>query len=121
MAKPSGLLRPLTSIAAITLAAALSSSAAAQDAFDGMWSIEIVAETGECQTRTVAIEVADGKVMFAGFGATAEGEVRSNGRVKAALIRGETVVTARGALDEEVGSGRWRSEDCHGSWTARRY
>ena len=121
MVKRLGLSRQLISVAAFSVCAAFAPPAAAQDGFDGMWSIEIVAEQGDCRPRTVSIEVSDGKVSFAGFGATAEGDVRSNGTVKAALMHGETVVTARGDLDEELGSGRWRSSDCRGSWTARRH
>jgi uncharacterized Zn-binding protein involved in type VI secretion len=121
MAKRLGLSRQLISIAALGFCAAFAQPAAAQNGFDGMWSIQIVADQGDCRPRTVSVQISDGKVSFAGFGATAEGDVVSNGRVNAAVTRGEMVVTVRGALDEELGSGRWRSSDCRGSWTARRH
>ena len=106
--------------AALSLFGVLSGSAAAQADFDGYWSVDVVAVDGACRARTIKLEVRDGEVSFAGFGATAEGAIGSNGRLRANIMRGDNVVRARGALRGELGRGDWSSSKCADHWTARR-
>jgi hypothetical protein len=97
-----------------------SGDAEAQAAFDGYWSVEVVAEEGPCRARTIRIEVTEGEVSFAGLGAIAEGAVTASGRLRAAIMRGANVITARGALRGGLGTGSWSSDRCSGHWLARR-
>jgi hypothetical protein len=102
------------------VAATVQAPAVAQTDFDGYWSVEVVTVDGKCIPRTIVLEVRDGEVSFAGFGATAEGAIGSNGRLRASIIRGENVIKAKGSLDGELGKGSWNSTKCAGHWTARR-
>ena len=95
----------------------LSSAVQARSLFDGRWSIEAVADPSRCSVRyTVAVQVANGEISGAYFGAIARGAVDSNGK----LILRIDVVRANGALAASTGLGRWKSPTCNGTWTARR-
>jgi hypothetical protein len=76
-----------------------------------------VADPGRCSDRYVlAIQVADGRISGAFFGATASGQVDEKGKLNLHI----DVVRASGALAAASGIGRWKSPTCNGSWTARR-
>lgn len=87
--------------------------------FDGIWWVEIVAENGDCAARAVPIEVSSGRLRLSDL-ADAAGTVRDNGALKAAFTDGVAVLTASGALGDTAGSGRWKTSDCSGHWSARR-
>jgi hypothetical protein len=95
----------------------MSSAGQARSSFDGRWHVEAVADRGKCSDRySVAIEVANGQISGAFFGATAGGKVDDKGRLNLHI----DVVRATGALAAMTGLGRWKSPTCNGSWTARR-
>ena len=95
----------------------LSSAGQARSPFDGRWRVEAVADPSKCPIRySVAIQVANGQISGAFFGAIARGAVDSNGK----LILRIDVVRATGALAASTGLGRWKSPTCNGTWTARR-
>jgi hypothetical protein len=109
----SGLL--LAAVAAFALP--LSSVGQARYPFDGRWRVEAVADPSKCSIRyTIAIQVANGRISGAFFGAVARGGVDGNGN----LILRIDVVRATGALAARTGLGRWKSPTCNGTWTARR-
>lgn len=110
----------ISMIAASSLCAVSGSAAVEKAKFDGYWSVDVVAVDGACRARTIRLEVREGEVTFAGFGATAEGAIGSNGRLQASIKHGDNVVRARGALKGELGQGKWASSKCAGHWTARR-
>ena len=114
------LFRPLSLVACLTLFAATIGVANAETDFDGTWSVQIVSEDGTCPARTVAIQVQESRVHYAGFGATAEGAINDDGALRASFRHRNNIVKAKGALKGELGYGSWSSERCGGSWTARR-
>lgn len=117
--KKSGQL-PSVLAAALIFFQAMSEAVAASSDFDGNWSVKVIAEYGECRERTIFLQVHEGTVSFAGFGATATGAVGSDGRLQAQLAHREEVVKAKGALRGTIGNGIWSSLNCAGSWIARR-
>ena len=111
----------------VALAAALGAATAqpghAASDYDGTWSVTIVAEDGNCPSRTVAINVVDGRVSYSGlFGAEANGAIGAGGALKVSFSHKDERVTAKGALKGRRGFGSWasRTRSCGGSWTARR-
>ena len=111
--------RYLFPFAALTFATS-AGAAPANSAFDGLWSVEIVAENVDCRARTVALEVEEGQISIVGFGARASGEVASDGDLEITISHSDKVVNASGSLSGTVGSGSWVSPDCAGTWVARR-
>jgi len=104
--------------------AGLAMPGAAATSFDGSWSVSIVARSGECRApATVPIRVTEGRVSYAGaFRARANGAVDESGRLAIRFSHKDRIVAASGSLEGGRGSGRWTSptEECSGTWTARR-
>ena len=76
----------------------LSSAGQARSPFDGRWSIEAVADPSRCSVRyTVAVQVANGEISGAYFGAIARGAVDSNGKL---ILRIDVVRATGGACGQ---------------------
>lgn len=108
---------------AAALAAGVAGPAQAATAFDGRWSVKISAETGNCFSYTVPIEVADGQISYSGrFSATASGEIGAGGTLNVSFARKDDLVQAKGSLQDRIGYGSWQSptKDCAGTWVARK-
>ncbi len=120
-----GLSKPLAAVSlAVALAAAIPQAGLAAQGFDGAWSVKITAESGECSTRmTLPIEVSRGRISYTGaFNARASGAVGANGRLNVSFAHSDDVVNARGSLKGSSGYGSWKSptQECGGTWTAKR-
>ncbi len=116
-------------IAFAALAIALVSSpepAQARSAFDGSWSILIITDQGECdRAYRYGIRIVDGQILYDGeAGVSFTGQVERNGRVTAAVQRGQQSATANGRLANGRGAGAWQGRShtgaCAGKWEAER-
>ncbi|MDP4004020.1 hypothetical protein [Methylobacterium sp. NEAU K] len=116
-------------VAAAGLAAGLSLPAclpavAAQGATNGIWSVELVTESGLCSARySYALAIRQGQVQLVsgGAGARVSGHVGADGRVGLSVTNGTASGTGTGRLQSSNGSGTWQVASlCSGRWTARR-
>jgi hypothetical protein len=113
--------RQRTFVAVALAVFATSSPGAFGKDFDGIWSVNIVAEDESCPTHIVPVQVSDGTISFSGFGATATGEVAPSGAIRLNISLNETVVRINGKARGRVASGSWRSAPagCEGRWSAQ--
>ncbi|GJE26670.1 hypothetical protein [Methylobacterium organophilum] len=118
-------------IAQLALSAGLAAAAAVpatagEGTYDGTWSVELVTESGLCDTRySYSLTVQDGQVRpvsrAASSGATVTGRVGADGSVGLNVATAAASGSASGRLQARSGAGTWRvSALCSGHWTARR-
>ncbi len=107
--------------ASVLSAAALAatSSAFADNSYDGNWNVTIITKAGTCEpTFSYPVTVRDGKVGASGEDVS--GSVSRDGIVKVS-IKG---AYANGALAGNGGSGKWNGASagvaCSGRWEAAR-
>lgn len=95
-------------------------------AFDGMWSVQIVTETGGCdRAYRYAVRISNGYVVNeSGEAADLQGRVAPNGRIQVSVSAGSQQASGEGRLSTTTGSGTWRGEGsagyCAGVWQADR-
>jgi hypothetical protein len=98
----------------------------AQSSFDGSWSILIITDQGECdRAYRYGIRIVRGQIVYDGeAGVSFTGQVERNGRVTAAVQRGQQSATASGRLTNGSGTGTWKGRShtgaCAGKWEAER-
>jgi hypothetical protein len=110
-------------LAALSVAAlSMSTASEARNAFDGRWTVQVVAKVDWCSDNyAVSLRVDNGRVSYGGaFGAVASGKVAEDGRIVVRVAGGGDVVNASGALKATRGNGQWRSPNCKGIWTAQK-
>jgi hypothetical protein len=120
-------MRPLAPLAvAAVLSGVMATAVKAQRNFDGMWSILIVTEAGECdRAYRYAVKIDDGQILYDGSaGVDLTGRVDRNGRVSAKVSRGEQSAVGTGRLSGNSGRGTWQGRtqvsQCKGYWEAER-
>ncbi len=91
--------------------------------FDGVWSVQLVANAGLCgsgASQTLAVQ--NGSVRAGGSGVSVSGQVGPSGSVSLALQKSGVQGSASGKLSGASGSGSWAvsSLGCSGNWTAQR-
>jgi len=117
-------------IALLAIATALfsvaPSAARAQAGFDGLWTILIVTEAGECdRAYRYAVQIDHGRMVYdGGAGVDLTGTVDRSGRVSATVQRGAQGAVGTGRLAGDRGRGTWQgkssSSQCSGYWEAER-
>jgi hypothetical protein len=119
--------RTLTTLSALAIPLlAAPVSAAAQTAFNGMWSVLIMTDSGPCdRAYRYPVRVANGRVFYAGEADfTVNGRVSGNGAVNVSVTRGSQRASGSGRLSLGSGSGTWRGSGpqgtCVGSWMAEK-
>jgi len=101
-------------------------AAKAQASFDGLWSILIVTEAGECdRAYRYGVQIESGRINYeGGAGVELSGRVDRNGRVSATVQRGEQGAVGTGRLSANQGRGTWKGKSstgqCSGYWEAER-
>ncbi len=101
-------------------------AAKAQASFDGLWSILIVTEAGECdRAYRYGVQIESGRINYeGGAGVELSGRVDRNGRVSATVQRGEQGAVGTGRLSVNSGRGTWKGKSstgqCSGYWEAER-
>lgn len=100
-------------------------NAAEQGGYNGTWTVELVTESGFCDSRySYSMSVQEGQVRLvsaADAGARLSGKVGADGSVGLNVSNGSASGAASGRLQAQSGSGTWKvSALCSGRWTARR-
>jgi hypothetical protein len=127
IAKPGVLIRH--ALAFVTVSAALFAApvpASAQGAYNGIWSVLIITNSGPCdRAYRYPLRITNGRVTYAGQADfNVSGRVSRNGAVSVTVSRGSQRASGSGRLSGASGSGRWSgagdSSRCSGVWTAEK-
>ena len=118
--------RSVKSIVFSTVLAGMAWSGPAANAAvrDGIWSVLIITEKGECDRGyRYEVEVANGRISYHGDSAIAlAGTVTPDGATKVSIKAGEKGASGTGRLSARSGAGVWHgvgaSGNCAGRWEA---
>ena len=90
--------------------------------YDGLWSVSIVTEKGDCDRGyRYPILISNGLLANAGnSGFTITGRVGGAGAITVTVSGGGRSATGSGRLAGNMGMGSWIGGSCSGSWTAER-
>ena len=120
---------PRATAAAIAIASAMMASAIAASTasfavprYDGLWSVSIVTEKGDCDRGyRYPIRISNGLLANAGDSVfTITGKVGGTGAITVTVSGGGRSATGSGRLAGNMGTGFWIGGSCSGSWTAER-
>ena len=92
-------------------------------AYDGLWSVSIVTEKGDCDRGyRYPIRIENGALANAGSvtAITINGKVQPTGAIVVIVSSGSKSATGSGRLSGDLGEGHWAGGECSGSWTAER-
>jgi spore coat protein U-like protein len=111
-------------LAAAAFATVLCAAAptAATPTYDGLWSVVIVTEKGDCdRAYRYPIRISNGALANAGdTNFNISGKVVGNGAITVTVSHGDKSATGSGRLSRTDGAGSWRGGACAGSWSAER-
>lgn len=112
----------LFAVLAVGAAIAVVTPIEAKTNFDGMWSVVIVTEKGDCdRAYRYPININDGKLENAGSASfDISGKVATNGAITVRVSYGDKSAVGNGRLSHASGGGSWSGGACAGSWTAER-
>jgi hypothetical protein len=107
-------------IAASTMFA--SSGTYSAPAYDGLWSVSIVTEKGDCDRGyRYPIRITNGVLQNAGsVSIDISGKVQPTGAITVMVSAAGKRADGSGRLSGDLGEGRWSGGECSGSWTAER-
>lgn len=88
---------------------------------DGIWSVLIITEKGECDRGyRYEVKVANGHVSYNGdSGVDLAGTVASDGATKVSIKLGEKGASGTGRLSSRTGAGVWHGIGANGSCAGR--
>ena len=103
-------------------AAPLDSEDRSAPRYDGMWSVLVVTEKGDCDRGyRYPIRISHGVLANAGDAAfTITGKVTPNGAINVTVSRGSSSASGSGRLAGNSGEGSWTGGQCSGTWSAER-
>jgi len=106
--------------ASATLAASTSNAAAPR--YDGLWSVSIVTEKGDCDRGyRYPIRISHGVLVNGGSDPfTISGRVAASGAITVTVSHGDKSASGSGRLAGNEGEGRWSGGSCSGTWSAER-
>ncbi len=112
-------------IGALAAASALATVAAAANPaprYDGIWSVSIVTEKGDCDRGyRYPIRISNGVLVNGGSDPfTISGRVAPSGAITVTLSSGSKSAMGSGRLAGNTGEGLWHGGACSGTWTAER-
>jgi hypothetical protein len=108
---------------AAALVAVISSGARAASSYDGLWSVTIYTQAGNCPSSLrYAVRVARGRVLGDDQSYQVNGVVAANGATRVTVSEQGQSASGTGRLSGNAGAGRWRTStgQCAGQWTAER-
>jgi hypothetical protein len=90
--------------------------------YDGLWSVSIVTEKGDCDPGyRYPIRISNGMLANAGDSVfTISGKVGGTGAITVTVSGGGRSATGSGRLAGNMGVGSWTGGACSGSWSAER-
>lgn len=106
--------------------AAKSKAGGSAAAFDGLWSVLIITEKGNCDRGyRYAVRIKGGNVGHADPANSSfriGGRVNAGGGIHVSVSRGDKAANGTGRMSRNAGSGRWKSAkgECSGIWQAER-
>ena len=117
-----------SAIASTIIASAIlaSTAAIAVPGYDGLWSVSIVTEKGDCDRGyRYPVRIMNGTLANAGDTAvTISGKVAGSGAVTVSVSAGGRSANGSGRLAGKIGMGSWNGSwsggSCSGSWSAER-
>lgn len=127
MTQPQNFLRNLIgrTVTAASAAAVigLATPAVAATKYDGLWSVVIITEKGECERAyRYPVRISNGILVNANNdGLVISGKVVSSGAVTVAVSSGDQSARGLGRLAGGAGIGTWRASSCAGTWEAKRH
>lgn len=91
-------------------------------AYDGLWSVSIVTEKGDCDRGyRYPIRISNGVLANAGdVAVNIVGRVLPTGAVTVMVSAAGKNANGTGRLSGNLGEGSWTGGDCSGTWTAER-
>jgi hypothetical protein len=92
-------------------------------AYDGLWSVSIITEKGDCDRGyRYPIRIQNGALANAGnvTAVSINGKVQPTGAITVTVSSGSKSATGSGRLSGDLGEGHWSGGECSGSWTAER-
>jgi len=98
-------------------------SSYAVPAYDGLWSVSIVTEKGDCDRGyRYPVRIQNGALANAGnvTAITINGKVQPTGAITVIVSAGSKSASGSGRLSGDLGEGHWSGGECSGSWTAER-
>jgi len=113
-------------LASITLAASASGATTTTNApaprYDGIWSVLIVTERGDCDRGyRYPIRITNGMLVNGGNDPfTITGKVMPTGAITVTVSHGDKSASGSGRLAGNAGEGSWSGGSCSGTWTAER-
>jgi hypothetical protein len=105
---------------------AIKPAAAQSSAYDGLWSVLIITERGDCDRGyRYAVRIKQGTVGHAdptGSTFAIKGRVTGGGAIRVSVSRGDKAANGTGRMTRSSGAGTWRSSksECSGIWSAER-
>jgi hypothetical protein len=122
--RATGAIAAALAIAGTMVASAIIASSAsfALPRYDGLWSVSIVTEKGDCDRGyRYPIRISNGLLANAGDSVfTITGKVGGTGAITVTVSGGGRSATGSGRLAGNAGMGSWMGGSCSGSWTAER-
>jgi hypothetical protein len=120
----SGAIAAAIAMASTIMASAILASTAslAVPRYDGLWSVSIVTEKGDCDRGyRYPVRISNGTLANAGDTMfTITGQVVGSGAVTVTVSAGGKSATGSGRLAGNIGVGSWTGGACSGSWSAER-
>jgi hypothetical protein len=91
-------------------------------AYDGLWSVSIVTEKGDCDRGyRYPVRISNGVLANAGsVNITIAGKVQPTGAITVMVSAAGKSANGTGRLSGDLGEGRWTGGECSGTWTAER-
>jgi hypothetical protein len=91
-------------------------------AYDGLWSVSIVTEKGDCDRGyRYPVRITRGVLSNAGDVAfSIAGNVGPTGLIRVTVSYGAASANGVGKLSGNIGNGSWIGGSCSGTWTAER-
>jgi hypothetical protein len=108
---------------AVVASAMIASTASfAVPRYDGLWSVSIITEKGDCDPGyRYPVRISNGMLANAGDSMfTVTGRVGGTGAITVTVSAGGRSATGSGRLAGNAGTGMWTGGSCSGSWTAER-
>jgi hypothetical protein len=116
--------RAALALVAISFAGALGAAApaAATPNYDGLWSVIIMTQKGDCDAAyRYPVRISNGAVQNDGPSLiNVSGKVGGNGAVTVLVSAGDKSANGTGKLSGKVGGGKWTGGACAGTWQAER-
>lgn len=109
-------------VVASAIIAAAGTATSAAPRYDGMWSVSIVTQKGDCDRGyRYPIRISNGVLANGGSDPfTISGRVVPSGAITVTVSHGDKSAIGSGRLAGNIGEGNWQGGACSGTWTAER-